>query len=195
MAKLAKEDIERMRQDGSMAAADALAREIERIAGLLKLKQETLTDVLYRHSVSRNLKWQADMWKSASPHKAIYEWAFWHAYKNGDGEAQLIDLKERLPALVQKAFTQMAKTLPAPKGGKPTTFDWLEEWQVRARVRAEIERGRSKREAYARVSHWYTSKKRKCVSAHTIRRICEPEERKRTRSQSRYLGAMVIEDA
>lgn len=193
MAELAKEDIERMKQDGSMAAADALAREIERIAGLLKLKQETLIDVLYRHSASRKPKWQADMWKSANTRRAIYEWAFWHAYKNGDGEAQLIDLKDRLPALVQKAFIQMVKMLPAPRGGQPTKFDWLEEWQVRARVRAEIEKGLSRRETYARVARWYTSKKKKKVSTHTIRRIYEPRERERTRKRARMLAAIVID--
>lgn len=181
MKELSKEDIEWMREDGSMAAADGLVKEVVRIAAVLKIKRETLIEILHEYSGSRKLNWQAKMWKSASTCDAMYEWAFLYAYKNGDGEMQLIKLKEELSGLIRKALIEMANTLPAPTGGKPPLFDWLEEWDVRRRVRAEIGRGLSRKEAYARVSGWYASKRKKRASAHTIRRVCEPEERERSR--------------
>jgi DNA invertase Pin-like site-specific DNA recombinase len=98
---------------------------------------------------------------------------------DGGDEEEFLELSERIPAKIREGLIEIAKSLPGRRGGKDRAFNMREAWHVRSRVSKVREEGLSKKYAYRKIAL-----ELKC-SEHTIRRTCEPKERKRSRQMSR----------
>jgi hypothetical protein len=91
---------------------------------------------------------------------------------------------------------EIAETIPPSRGGKRLKLDPIECWRVRSAVKELHEKGMPREKAFEAVAKCVTRSGLK-VSAHTVRRICDPRERERSRQSSREArketGAAFIE--
>jgi hypothetical protein len=150
-----------------------LEHALEGAAKTTGIEREQLCLALYRHSKTLGNKRDAELWKYARNKQTLYKWIYKQAGGGFDSsnEQEMILLANRIPKLIRGNLIGIAKTLEVSRGGKPRAFELFDLWQVRHRV-AKLRRQKqplSKEKAYARVAKMME------VSAHTIRRACEPK--------------------
>jgi hypothetical protein len=120
-------------------------------------------------------KWEVDFWANANSDKRLNKWIWKQKRPTFDwaDEEEFFELSKRMPAQIREGLIEIAKCLPGRRGGKTRAFNMMEAWRVRSLVLKARQSGLSKKSAYRRVS------KEMKRSEHTIRRTCEPKERKR----------------
>jgi hypothetical protein len=163
--------------DAFAGALWSLSDALDNTAEMTRIPLQALTRALYRDALARRDKWEAGLWKDAYSKKNLGKWIWRNAGKRFDvtNETEILELAREIPARIRRNLIHIAKTIPAPHGGNPRALDMLRGWEARRRVRALREKGLSKKEAYKKVGEQMK------VSAHTVRRECEPLERERSR--------------
>jgi hypothetical protein len=162
--------------DAFAGAVYSLGRILDETAKKVGIPRPVLSDAFHNHYRSTNKKWEAEFWASAGSQDKLNKW-IWKQKKPKFDEAdeeEFFALSKRIPTQVREGLIEIAKCLPRRRGGKTRAFNMTEAWRVRSRVSKERKNGLSKKKAYQKVA---LEVKR---SEHTIRRTCEPKERKRS---------------
>jgi hypothetical protein len=161
-------------------AVRSLSRALDQIAEVTGIPRGALTGALHRHAVICKNKWEARLWKSAHSEKELGKW-IWRERKkfDADDETDVLNLADKIPTLVRRNLIEIAKTIPAPHGGKPPKLDLFQRWHARAQFKKLRRKGLSKANAYKTVAKRMSVRMRTNVSAHTVRRACDKRERGR----------------
>lgn len=169
--------------DAFAGAFLTLSEAIDRTAGVVGISQPALISALRQQAIARGDKWEASLWRSARSKAELGKWIYKQA-RNFDieNEGEVLQLAREIPARIRRNLIEIAKRIPASRGGKPPALDPIRRWRVRTEVRELHENGVPKDKAYKKVA------KQMSVSAHTVRRICDRRERERTRQASRKIA-------
>jgi hypothetical protein len=168
--------------DSFAGALWTLWEAIDRTADTVGIAKPALLDALGREALVRGDKWEANLWSSAHSKIELGKWIYKSARKFDIGnEAEVLQLAKEVPTRVRRSLIEIAKRIPPSHGGKAPALGLIETWRVRSEVRKLHESGVPKDKAYSQVA------KRTGVSAHTVRRIYDPRERKRSRLASRKM--------
>jgi hypothetical protein len=158
-------------------AVYGLGRILDETAKQIGIPRSALADAFHKHYRSTEKEWETVFWANARSDHQLNTW-IWRQNKpkfDGTDEEEFLELSRRIPNQVREGLIEIAKRLPGRRGGKARAFNMSEGWHIRSRVSKELEKGLSKTKAYRKVA---SEVKR---SEHTIRRTCEPRERKRSR--------------
>ena len=168
---------------GSFAGALwTLSESIDKTAEVVGISRLALFNALGQQAMARGDKWEASLWAAAHSKAKLGKWVYKEARKfNIEGEGKIIKLAKEIPARIRRNLIEIAKRIPASRGGKPPALDSIQRWRVRAEVRKLHESGVPKDKAFSEVA------KRVNVGAHTVRRICDKRERERARQASRKI--------
>jgi hypothetical protein len=171
--------------DSFAGAFRTLSEAVDKTAMLVGIPRETLTRALHRRAKTRKDRWEERLWKAARTEKELSEWIYKRArdFNIGD-ESEILELSKTIAYRIRRNLIEIAKTIPASRGGKRPILDSMEKWRVRSEVRKLQEKGIPKENAYARVAKSMTESGRR-VSTHTVRRTCDERERERSRQASR----------
>jgi hypothetical protein len=162
--------------DAFAGVVHGLGRIIDKTAKKVGIPRPALASAFHSHYRRTNEKDKAEFWANAGSDNQLNNW-IWKQKKPKFDEAdeeEFLALSERIPTQVREGLIEIAKGLPGRRGGKTRAFNLIEAWRVRSRVSKERGNGLSKKRAYKKVA---LEMKR---SEHTIRRTCEPKERKRS---------------
>lgn len=174
--------------DSFAGAVWTLSEAIDETAILVGIPREALTRALSHHAKIRQDRWEERLWRAASSKESLGEWIYKRARNfNMDDESEILQIAKTIPYRIRKNLIEIAKSIPASPGGKRPALDPMESWRVRSEVRKLREKGMSKEKAYEVVAKG-TNRSGHKVSAHTVRRICDPKERERSRHASRQAG-------
>ena len=169
--------------DAFAGALWTLSEAIDRTAATVGISQPALICALGQQAIARGDKWEASLWASARSQTELGKWIYKQARNfNIENEGEILQLAKEIPARIRRNLIEIAKRIPASRGGKPPALDSIQRWRVRTDVRKLHESGVPKDKAYAKVA------KQMGVSVHTVRRICDPRERERARQASRKIG-------
>ncbi len=168
-------------------AVGSLSRALDQIAEVTGIPRVALAGALYRHAVICKNKWEAKLWKSADSDKELGKW-IWREQKKFDenDETDVLNLAHEIPTRIRRNLIDIAKTIPAPRGGKPTKLDLFQRWDAQGQFKRLCREGISKEKAYQTVAKRMTVRMRTNVSAHTVRRACDKRERKRLRKAPEF---------
>jgi hypothetical protein len=163
-------------------AAGSLSRALDQIAEVTGIPRGALTGALYRHAVICKNKWEAKLWESAHSEKELGKW-IWRERKkfDADDETEVLNLSDKIPTLVRRNLIEIAKSIPAPHGGKPPKLDLFQRWDAQGQFKKLRREGISKEKAYETVARRMSVRMHTSVSTHTVRRACDKLERERTR--------------
>jgi hypothetical protein len=177
--------------DAFAGAVWTLSEVFDKTAEKAGIPRQALTRALYRYATARMDKWEAELWKNAHSQKELANWIRREAGRDFDGtkESEMLKLARGIPGRIRKNLIEIAKSLATPRGGNPRKLDFAQSWEVRRRVQALREKGLPKEKAYDKVA-----RQLKGISAHTVRRECEPKERQRSR-QPKDSGIAFITDS
>jgi hypothetical protein len=168
--------------DAFAGAIYTLGKKLDETGKKIGIPRPALTGALHKHYRDTRRTWDADFWANAHSDRELSNW-IWKGKKpkfDLADEEEFVALSDRIPTMVREGLIEIAKGLPGRHGGKARAFNMKEAWEVRSRVLRERGKRLSKKEAYRKVAG---EMKR---SEHTIRRTCEPQERKRSRQSSRH---------
>jgi len=169
--------------DSFAGALWTLSEAIDRTAGIVGISRPALISALGRQAKARGDKWEASLWTSARSKKELGKWVYKQKRKfDIEKEGEILQLAKEIPARIRRNLIEIAKRIPASRGGKRPALDSIQRWRVRAEVSKLHESGVPRDKAYAKVA------KQAGVGAHTVRRICDARERERTRQASRKIG-------
>jgi hypothetical protein len=165
--------------DAFAGALHTLSRALDKAAETTGIPRGALTNALHHRAVVRRNKSDATFWKSAHSDTEIGKW-IWRERRKFDGkdETEILELSREIPARIRRDLIEIAKSIPAARGGKRPALDLTGKWQVQKEVRELHAKGLSKDRAYETVA------KRMGVSAHTVRRYCDKRERERSRGRT-----------
>jgi hypothetical protein len=163
-------------------AVRSLSRALDQIAEVTGIPRGSLTGALHRHAVMRKNKWEARLWKSAHSERELGEW-IWRERKkfDADDETDVLKLSDEIPTRIRKNLIDIAKSIPAPRGGKPPKLDMFQRWQTQKQVKELRGKGMPIDKAYEEVAKRMSVRMHTSVSAHTVRRACDKRERGRRR--------------
>lgn len=120
---------------------------------------------------------------SARSKTELGKWVYKQSRKfNFENEGEILQLAKEIPGRIRRNLIEIAKRIPASRGGKAPALDSFQGWRVRIEVRKLHLSGVPKDKAYSEVA------KQMGISSHTVRRIYDPRERERTRQASRKIG-------
>ena len=178
-------------------AVCTLSEAIDKTAALVGIPRDTLARVLQRRAKVRKDRWEESLWRSARSKKELSEWIYRRARDfEIDDESEILKIARTIPHRIRRSLIEIAKTIPASRGGKSLKLDPIECWRIRSAVTELHKKGMPKEKAFEAVAKRKTRSGHK-VSAHTVRRICDPRERERSRQSSREArketGAAFIE--
>jgi hypothetical protein len=160
----------------------SLGKKLDETGKRIGMPRPALTGALHKHYRDTRRTWEADFWANAHSDRELSNWIWKDKKPNFDSadEEEFVELSDRIPTMVREGLIEIAKGLPGRHGGKARAFNMKEAWEVRSRVLRERGKGLSKKEAYRKVA----GKMKR--SEHTIRRTCEPQERKRSGPSPRH---------
>ena len=152
-----------------------LSQALDKSAEMIGLPRAVLARLLRRHATVNNKTWDAKLWESAASDKKLAEW-IWRERKKFDArdESEVLRLAREIPGRIRRNLIEIAKSIPASRGGNPPALNLIERWQVRKQVRDLHGKGQARDKAYEIVA------KRMAVSKHTVRRYCDERERSRS---------------
>jgi hypothetical protein len=162
-------------------ALSSLSEALKEVAKKTGFSIEALSGALLKRATARQDMLEAGLWRNACNIKSLGAWLY-NKKKRRFGpsdEIECLKLAKEIPYRVRVGLVEVTKQLPRPPGGKRRALQFLDAWEARRFVRSLLDKGVTKEKAYANAA------KKFGVSAHTIRREYEPEERKR---RSRDLG-------
>lgn len=169
--------------DGFAGALWSLSEALNKTAERTGMPREVLSHALCRNATARRDKWEAGLWKYAHSDKELSKWIYRRARNfNINDESEILDLADEIPARIRRNLIEIAKSIPAPHGGKPPALGFIERWKARKQVKELHDKGLSRDKAYEEVA------KRMHVSAHTVRRTCDERERERSRQANRNIA-------
>ena len=156
---------------------------IDRTAATVGISRSALIAALGQQAIARGDNWEASLWASARSRTELGKWVYKQKRKfDIENEGEILQLAKEIPARIRRNLIEIAKRIPASRGGKPAALDSIQMWRVRTKVRKLHESGVPKDRAYNKVA------KQMSVSPHTVRRICDERERERTRQATRKIG-------
>lgn len=162
--------------DAFAGALLTLSRALDKAAETTGIPREALTNALHHHAVVRKNKPDAKFWKSAHSEAELGRWIWRERRKFGaKDETEILELAREIPTRIRRDLIEIAKSIPAPRGGKRPALDLVEKWRVQREVRELHDSGLSKDKAYEVVAQ------RIDIAAHTVRRYCDKRERERSR--------------
>jgi hypothetical protein len=167
----------------------AFSKELTKIEKLTGVKRESIALSLYRLNMNRGRKWEANLWKATESKRQLLRWIKETREEAEYSEDAFLELAELLPKWARRSLSEMARMLPAPHGGKRRALRFRDRMLVVQRVKeltesAATEKKLSKTKAYEKVA---TEMK---VSSHTIRIICDPKERERSKAPKRETDSL-----
>jgi len=163
-------------------AVRSLSRAVDQIAGVTGIPRGALTGALHRHAVICKNKWEARLWKSAHSENELGKW-IWRERRRFDAadETDVLKLSDEIPTRIRKNLIDIAKSIPAPQGGKPPKLDLFQRWQAQKQVKELRRKGLAIDKAYEEVAKQMSVSTHIRVSTHTVRRVCDKRERERSR--------------
>lgn len=158
----------------------SLSRAVNQIAEVTGIPRGALTGALHRHAVICKNKWEARLWKSAHSENELGKW-IWRERRRFDAadETEVLNLSDKIPALVRRNLIEIAKSIPAPLGGKPAKLDLFQRWDAQGQFKKLRREGLSKEKAYEVVAKRMSVRMHISVSTHTVRRACDKREGER----------------
>jgi hypothetical protein len=157
---------------------------------LIRLHKKRL---LYRRAKIQKDQWEERLWKAARTKKELSEWIYKRARDfNIDDESEILELSKTIPYRVRTNLIEIAKTIPASRGGKRPALNTMESWRVRSEVSKLQQKGMSKENAYKEVAKRWSESGHK-LSAHTVRRTYDERERERSRRVSKQASSKATE--
>ena len=172
--------------DAFAGAIYSLGKELDEAGKKVGIPRPALAGAFHKHYRGTRRNWEADFWANAHSDRQLSNWIWKQKrarFESAD-EEEFVELSKRIPTLVREGMIEIAKCLPGRRGGKARAFNMKVAGEVRSRVLKERKKGLSKKEAYRKVA---AEMKR---SEHTIRRTCEPQERKRSRQSPRHFALL-----
>jgi hypothetical protein len=156
-----------------------LGKVLDETASKVGIPRPALADAFHKYYRGKKKRWEVDFWANAHSDQQLNEWIWKQKKPTFDwaDEEEFFALSKRMPTQIREGLIEIAKCLPGRRGGKTRAFNMMEAWRVRSLVLKEREKGISKKSAYRKVA------KEVKRSEHTIRRTCEPKERKRSRQR------------
>ena len=167
----------------------AFSKELRKIEKLTGVKPESIALSLYRLNMNRGRKWEANLWKATESKRQLLRWIKEAREEAKYSEDAFLELAELLPKWARRSLSEMARMLPAPHGGKRRALRFRDRMLVIQRVKELTENAATKKrlsrtKAYEKVA---TEMK---VSSHTIRIICDPKERERSKAPKRETDSL-----
>jgi hypothetical protein len=155
-------------------------------AELVGISRNALLATLSQQAKAKGDKWEASLWLSARSKRELGNWLLKQSRRfNIEDEADILQLSKEIPVRIRRNLFEIAKRIPASRGGKAPALHLIQRWRARTEVRKLHESGMPKEKAYNEVA------KQMKVSAHTVRRICDEKERERSRQASRKIGLLI----
>lgn len=147
------------------------------IAERVGLPHSELANALRRRAAVCKNKFEAELWENIGSENKLGDW-IWRkrkqSFDEGD-ETEILKLSHEISAKVRRTLIEIAKSIPASRGGNPPKLNLVQKWEARRRLKKLSGVGWPKHEAYKQVA------RKMGVSAHTIRRCCDSRERNRSR--------------
>lgn len=167
----------------------AFSKELRKIEKLTGVKPESIALSLYRLNMTRGRTWEANLWKATESKRQLRKWIKETREEAKYSEDAFLEIAELLPKWARRSLSEMASILPAPHGGKSRALRFRDRLLVVQRVKeltenAEPKRKLSKTKAYEKVAREMK------VSSHTIRIICDPKERERSKAQKEETNSL-----
>jgi hypothetical protein len=163
-------------------AVRSLSQAVDQIAEVTGIPRGALTSALHRHAILCKNKWETRLWKSAHSENELGKW-IWRERRRFDAadETDVLKLSDEIPTRIRKNLIDIAKSIPAPRGGKPPKLDLFQRWEAQSQVKELRDKGMSKEKAYEEVAKRMSVSTHMKVSTHTVRRACDKRERERAR--------------
>jgi len=169
-------------------AVHNLGKVLDETAKKVGIPRPALADAFHKYYRGKKKKWEVEFWANANSDERLNKWIWKQKKPTFDwaDEEEFFEFSKRIPTQIREGLIEIAKCLPGRRGGKTRAFNIMEAWTVRSRVSKEREKGLSKKSAYRKIAQ---EVKR---SEHTIRRTCEPKERKRSKQSLQSYALLPI---
>ena len=174
---------------------NAFWKELGKIAKLTGIKRESIAISLWRLNEAKGHKWEAELWKHTRSKAHLREWIDETRENAKYDEEAFLEIARSLPTWARRSLMEIAKSLPSPHGGKRRALEFRYRQEVKRRfIQLTKSRGRKipHYKAYEEIRAWLKAHRRKDVSLHTIRIICDPREQHRRREKPKKLRFLVV---
>jgi hypothetical protein len=167
---------------------NAFWNQLGKIEKLTGIRREAIAVTLYRLNYEKDRKWEAELWKHTASKGAIEEWVEETRENAKYDEESFLELARLLPAWARRSLLDIARSLPSPRGGKRRALNFRGRQEVKRRF-IQLTKGHGRKiphyKAYQEIKAWLKAHRRKDVSLHTIRIICDRNEQLRRKKTSR----------
>jgi hypothetical protein len=158
----------------------AFSKELVKIEKLTRISRESIALSLYRLNMAKGRKWEAKLWEATKSTGQMRAWIKETREMAKYSEEAFLEIAQLLPKWARRSLSEIARALPAPHGGKRRVLRFREKIQALQRFKeltenAESRKRLSKTKAYEKIAREMK------VSPHTIRIICDPGERERSK--------------
>jgi hypothetical protein len=153
--------------------------EIEKRTGL---RREAIALTLWRLNEAKGRKWEAKLWKHTESKAKIRDWVEEIREDAKYDEEAFLELASLLPAWARRSLTEIARSLPSPHGGKRKALNFRDRQEVKRQFRKLTAGGTLTKipnyKAYKQIREWLKTHRKKEISLHTIRNICDGKQKK-----------------
>ena len=168
---------------------NAFSKELGKIEKITNIPPESMALSLYRLNMAKGRKWEAKLWEATESIGQMRGWIKKTQKEAKYSEQEFLELAQLLPKWARRSISQIAHALPAPHGGKRRALRFRERSQALQRFKELTEnvgpkKRLSKTKAYEKVAREMK------VSPHTIRIICDPKERERSKARKKEADSL-----
>jgi len=167
----------------------AFSKELGKIEKITNMPPELMALSLYRLNMAKGRKWEAKLWEATESTGEMRAWIKETQEDAKYSEEEFLEIARLLPKWARRSISQIAHALPAPHGGKRRALRFRERLQALQRFKELTEnvgpkKRLSKTKAYEKVAREMK------VSPHTIRIICDPKERERSKARKKEADSL-----
>ncbi|MFZ0702224.1 MAG: hypothetical protein WAM80_10305 [Candidatus Acidiferrales bacterium] len=178
---------------------DNFWKELGKIAKLTGFSRETIALILCRLNRAKAKEWEASLWSHTATKDGLRQWLIRCKEVSEYDDDALIEVARLLPEWARRSLSAIIKKLPAARGGKRKILLFRDRKRVKLRFReltnADSPNRRSKNEAYKKIAkevESWTRNEGRTVKPHphTIRIICDPKERARSKAPKKEADSL-----
>lgn len=169
----------------------AFSRELRKIEKLTRIKPESIAISLYRLNMQEGRAWEAKLWRATRSRNRLRAWIKETREEAQYSEYAFLELAKLLPAWARRSLSAIADALPAPHGGKPRLLRFRDRMRVAQRFKELTENAGPKKRLSKTKAYEKIAREMK-VSPHTIRIICDPKERERSKAPKKEADSLPL---
>lgn len=159
----------------------AFSKELRRIEKLTGIKPMSIWLSLYRLNMKMGREWEAKLWRATRSNSEMRKWIEETREEAQYSEEAFLELAQLLPKWAKRSLSEIAHALPASHGGKRRVLRFRDRAKA-LRWFKELTEGEKQGKKLSKTKAYEKIAREMKVSPHTIRIICDPRERERSRA-------------